>query len=111
MEKIRRVQGSTRVASDPVAHTSAQEKADRVLTAIREKLSRDTSVENKVNQLIQQARATDHLATIFVGEYHVGDGCGAVVADPYCRLAAVDVRRARREKEGDVESMNYQETE
>lgn len=57
------------MASNPIAQTSAQEKADRVLTAIRGKLSRDTSVQNKVNQLIQQARDSENLATIFIGKY------------------------------------------
>lgn len=50
-------------------HASAgQDKAERVLSAIRLKLGPELSVEYRVNQLIQEARNEEYLSKIFVGE-------------------------------------------
>ncbi|WVQ74425.1 hypothetical protein IAR50_004026 [Cryptococcus sp. DSM 104548] len=45
----------------------AHEKSDRVLGKVREKLSKELSVEYRVNQLIQEARDVNNLATIYQG--------------------------------------------
>ncbi|GMK57115.1 hypothetical protein CspeluHIS016_0309550 [Cutaneotrichosporon spelunceum] len=44
-----------------------QDKAERVLTQIRQKLGPELSVEYRVNQLMQEARNEDHLSRIFIG--------------------------------------------
>jgi ataxia telangiectasia mutated family protein len=64
-EKLKRAQGGGRVEGQS---TTANEKADRVLSKIRQKLRPDLSVEYTVNQLIQEARDPDNLAKIFVGK-------------------------------------------
>lgn len=50
------------------ATTAQSDKADRILARIASKLSPDLSVEYTVNQLIQEARDPERLATIFTGE-------------------------------------------
>jgi len=70
---MRRAQGGGRF--DPTAaQAHGQDKAERVLTRIRQKLGRELSVEYTVNMLIQEARDPQHLAKIYVGE------CRACVA-------------------------------
>ena len=54
------------------ASATVQEKADRVLSRIRQKLRGDLSVEYTVNQLTQEARDPENLAKIFVGELSTG---------------------------------------
>ncbi|ODO04804.1 hypothetical protein I350_05414 [Cryptococcus amylolentus CBS 6273] len=49
----------------------AHEKSDRVLGKVREKLSKELSVEYRVNQLIQEARDVNNLATIYTGKSEV----------------------------------------
>nr|KIR86402.1 serine/threonine-protein kinase TEL1 [Cryptococcus tetragattii IND107] len=44
-----------------------QEKADRIMRETRENLSKELSVQYRVNQLIQEARDVNNLATIFRG--------------------------------------------
>lgn len=48
--------------------STGQEKAERVLSRIREKLGKELSVEYTVNMLIQEARNPENLAKIYVGE-------------------------------------------
>lgn len=50
------------------AQVAGQDKAERVLTQIRQKLGPELSVEYRVNQLVQDARNEDHLSRIFIGE-------------------------------------------
>ena len=64
-DKLQRAQGGGRL--DVVQSATVQEKADRVLSRIRQKLKDDLSVEYRVNQLIQEARDVENLAKIFVG--------------------------------------------
>ncbi|KAK4687247.1 serine-protein kinase ATM, partial [Tremellales sp. Uapishka_1] len=64
-EKLQRAQGGGRV--DNQLNATVQEKADRVLSRIRAKLGHDLSVEYTVNQLIQEARDPESLATIYYG--------------------------------------------
>lgn len=45
-----------------------QEKADRIMRETRENLSKELSVQYRVNQLIQEARDVNNLATIFRGK-------------------------------------------
>ena len=66
-EKLERAQGGGRVTPGGATSASAREKADRILGTIRGKLRDDLSIEYTVNQLIQEARAVDNLAKIFVG--------------------------------------------
>lgn len=47
---------------------AGQDKAERVLTQIRQKLGPELSVEYRVNQLMQEARNEDHLSRIFIGK-------------------------------------------
>ncbi|BEI92084.1 uncharacterized protein CcaverHIS019_0409040 [Cutaneotrichosporon cavernicola] len=49
------------------AQGAGQDKAERVLTQIRQKLGPELSVEYRVNQLMQEARNEDHLSRIFIG--------------------------------------------
>jgi ataxia telangiectasia mutated family protein len=69
--KIKRAQGGRNSPSDsimsPSASTTAVEKADRILSRIRQKLRQDLSVEYQVNQLVQEARDNTNLARIFSG--------------------------------------------
>ncbi|WVR09037.1 hypothetical protein IAU60_006097 [Kwoniella sp. DSM 27419] len=65
-DKLQRAQGGGRV--DLVSHEATmQEKADRVLGKIRDKLGGDLSVEYTVNMLIQEARDVESLAKIYHG--------------------------------------------
>lgn len=64
-DKLQRAQGGGRV--DLAQSATVQEKANRVLSRIRQKLRDDLSVEYRVNQLIQEARDAENLAKIFVG--------------------------------------------
>ncbi|CAD6591693.1 MAG: Serine/threonine-protein kinase tel1, partial [Tremellales sp. Tagirdzhanova-0007] len=64
-DKLQRAQGGGRV--DLAQSATVQEKADRVLSRIRQKLRDDLSVEYRVNQLIQEATDVENLAKIFVG--------------------------------------------
>lgn len=66
-EKLQRAQGGRTHVDHALSSTTAVEKADRVLSRIRQKLRQDLSVEYQVNQLVQDARNEDHLAKIFVG--------------------------------------------
>ena len=63
-DKLQRAQGGGRVAH---SSASALERADRILSKIRQKLRDDLSVEYRVNELIQEARNEEHLAKIFIG--------------------------------------------
>ena len=65
-DKLQRAQGGGRV--DLAQSATVQEKADRVLSRIRQKLRDDLSVEYRVNQLIQEATDVENLAKIFVGK-------------------------------------------
>ncbi|KLT40283.1 hypothetical protein CC85DRAFT_157894 [Cutaneotrichosporon oleaginosum] len=49
------------------AQNVGQDKAERVLTQIRQKLGPELSVEYRVNQLMQEAQNEDHLSRIFIG--------------------------------------------
>ena len=66
-DKLQRAQGGGRL--DLAQSATVQEKADRVLSRIRQKLRDDLSVEYRVNQLIQEATDVENLAKIFVGEW------------------------------------------
>ncbi|WVQ93187.1 hypothetical protein IAU59_000251 [Kwoniella sp. CBS 9459] len=65
-DKLQRAQGGGRV--DLITHdANVQEKADRVLGRIRDKLGGELSVEYTVNMLIQEARDVESLAKIYHG--------------------------------------------
>ncbi|KAL7420991.1 Serine/threonine-protein kinase tel1 [Cryptotrichosporon argae] len=64
--KMRRAQNSRKVEAPPPM-PSGQERADRILARIRQKLGNDLSVEYAVNQLIQEARDPENLAMIYTG--------------------------------------------
>ncbi|RXK38992.1 hypothetical protein M231_03722 [Tremella mesenterica] len=66
-EKLQRAQGG-RKADIGINSITAQDKADRILARVRNKLRQDSSVEYSVNQLIQEARDVENLSKIFVGE-------------------------------------------
>lgn len=53
--------------------SAGQDKAERVLSQIRQKLGPELSVEYRVNQLMQEARNEEHLSRIFVGACYHGD--------------------------------------
>jgi hypothetical protein len=65
-DKLQRAQGGGRIHD--LALATGQEKADRILSRIRQKLRGDLSVEYTVNQLIMEARDTESLAGIFTGQ-------------------------------------------
>jgi phosphatidylinositol kinase/protein kinase (PI-3 family) len=73
-DKLQRAQGGGRIHE--LALATGQEKAERVLSRIRQKLRGDLSVEYTVNMLIMEARDTESLARIFVGELQ----CGQIVS-------------------------------
>lgn len=64
--KLQRIQGSARVELNQ--SSTVQEKADRVLGEIRQKLSNSLSPEYTVNMLVQEATSTENLAMIYHGE-------------------------------------------
>jgi ataxia telangiectasia mutated family protein len=70
-EKMCRVQGGAK--SDLPLSATGQDKADRTLSRINQKLRDDLSVEYRVNQLVQQARDPENLARIYHGELPVGE--------------------------------------
>ena len=57
--------GRTEVTKDQ--SSSAEQKADEILSRIKTKLSQDTSIEYTVNQLMQDARDPENLGKIFIG--------------------------------------------
>lgn len=62
---MRRAQGGR---PDPLQQSNTgQDKAERVLGHIRFKLSKELSLEYKVNVLILDARNPEYLAKIFIG--------------------------------------------
>lgn len=65
-ERVAKAQGGKADLIDPQS-AEVQEKAERVLSGIRNKLSDALSVEYTVNMLIQQARDIENLAKIFHG--------------------------------------------
>lgn len=67
-DKLQRAQPGTRSEIELVQQSATvQEKADRVLSRIRQKLRGDLSVEYQVNELIQEARDVENLSKIFIG--------------------------------------------
>lgn len=66
-EKLMRAGGGGGGLIDLSTVVSSRDKADKVLTTVRAKLSNATAVPQTVNQLVQQARDTRNLAAIFVG--------------------------------------------
>ncbi|WVW79405.1 hypothetical protein I302_101374 [Kwoniella bestiolae CBS 10118] len=66
-DKLQRAQGGLAIGELILLDANVKEKADRVLSKIKNKLGTGLSVEYTVNMLIQEARDVEHLARIYHG--------------------------------------------
>lgn len=68
LETARRIQGSEEeTGKSPVDYTALPDDADRALGIVKAKLSKDLSLEHRVNELINEATDFNNLALIFSG--------------------------------------------